>query len=149
MPSHKFIPKIIDRREIMKAALEHHQTRADFCRRAIEHINMTLAFCDETQAAKNITRRYTLHSRPYKHGIVSSLAMDALRDANSPLTAREILEIVSTSLRANRSQKALRRLANNVRSVLVGKIQHGLVVSSKTPGEVQTYQIARMHLKAP
>lgn len=143
-PARRFpetVSAILDRVQVLKSALIEHQQRADACREGIRHINFVIAYCDWDVPKRNISRRYTTHARHLKSGFITRLAMTALRRAEGPITAREILRIVSEGLRSKSTKIGQRRLDNAIRSSLKCKEREGIVISERPATGPQTFRI--------
>jgi hypothetical protein len=142
-----FIPTTISgitkRRAEIQSELEDCQARAAACRLAIWHVNVTLEFCDENGGSREVSRRYTVHERKLRHGAISNLIMSALRAAEKPLTAREILNCVRRMLGPKSRAIDARRLDNAIRSALICKIRQGLVTCHKSSAASQTFDLLR------
>jgi hypothetical protein len=137
------ISEITKRRAEILLELEGCQARAAACRLAISHVNVTLGFCDESGVAREVSRRYTVHKRTLRHGAISNLVMSALRTAEKPMSAKEILKIVSQQLGSKSREIAVRRLDNAVRSALICKMNQGVVTRFKSQTAFHTYGIVR------
>jgi hypothetical protein len=85
MPKSNIVSQIIDRRQQIKNELELHQDKAIFCRVSINNIDMTMIFCDEKPVKIVRKRRHIRHPKIFKHGMISLLFMDGMRNSGIPL----------------------------------------------------------------
>jgi hypothetical protein len=145
----KIVLEVIARRESLQIELETHQEKATFCRNSINHIDMTMIFCDKKPAVNTAKRRHNLHPKIFKHGMISLLVLDSLRKSAMPLTARQILDAILASPPDSFSKIIPQRVYNNVRSVLIQKIGQGIVRQNRSDGSVQTYEIIKRSGSTP
>jgi hypothetical protein len=101
------VPRVIYglavKRAELVAELAHQDGRHDYCRAGIATIDAALALWDEGKDAPVLRRRHIP-----KPALVPKLVrqiVNALRDAEGPLTTRQIVEAVSVGLMLDQAQR--------------------------------------------